>query len=180
MTQPDYVPIELKIRPFWRQGMPVHRSGTRVSELKGRRLPAGRMLGSPGPDQGYALKLAESMRDRLVLDPDEKVADVLAAAVAIAMKRASVFGRAPMIFDITFALELFDFLETADEPLVELRKRLIAGTAHSYQARRVIADMVPLEILRQSPEVIKGQKSLWSEWYDLAPADVSSSPTSES
>lgn len=180
MTQPDYVPVELKIRPFWRQGVPVSRTAPRVSELKGRRLPAGRMLGSPGPDQGYALKLAESLRDRLVLDPEENVDDVLAVAVAIATKRASVFGRAPMVWDIIFALDLFSFLGAADRPLVEFRKGLIAGTAHNYQARRVIADMLPLEILRQTPEVIREQKSLWSEWYDLPPEGASSSFTSDS
>ena len=41
---------------------------------------------------------------KLVLTPGEHERDVLAGACAVALKRASLFGRAPVVHDLTVAL----------------------------------------------------------------------------
>ena len=45
-----------------------------------------------------------------MLEPGEHAEDVLAGAVAIALRRAAIFGRAPVTADIELALELFKYL----------------------------------------------------------------------
>jgi len=41
------------------------------------RQPKGQKLGHQGPDQGYALKLAEGLRDSIVLQPGESADDAI-------------------------------------------------------------------------------------------------------
>src|SRR5512145_1739173 len=48
--------------------------------------PEGRDLGYQGPDQGYALKLANAQRDKLRLTEGEHADDVIAGFVAIALR----------------------------------------------------------------------------------------------
>ena len=84
--------------------------------------PTGARLGTQGPDQGYAYKLVGSFDDRLVLGAVHK-ADAVAVAVAVAMKRAATYGRAPVVHDLTAGFTVFGFLD-ADAPadLVEWRE----------------------------------------------------------
>ena len=73
--------------------------------------PRGERLGSPGPDQGFALTLAERFRGQLALRPGEHEDDAIAGCLAVALKRASLFGRAPVIHDLTIAFTLWGFLD---------------------------------------------------------------------
>ena len=57
-------------------------------------------MGSQGPDQGFALRLARAFRSRLRLGPGEHVADVVVGCVGVALKRAALFGRAPVADDL--------------------------------------------------------------------------------
>src|SRR5687768_11967021 len=68
----------------------------RPGDLPGRQ-PMGELLGYQGPDQGYALALATRLRPSLVLSDAERPDDAVAGCVAIALRRASTFGRAPVI-----------------------------------------------------------------------------------
>ena len=68
--------------------------------------PKGALLGSPGPNVGYALTLANRARDRLKLEPHESIDDATEVIAAVAMKRAATFGRAPTVNDVDFAMEL--------------------------------------------------------------------------
>jgi hypothetical protein len=113
--------------------------------------PTGDLLGNIGPDQGYALKLARHFHDRLHLG---RVAhdDAVSGCLAVAMKRNSLFGRGPVIHDLTAAFTIFGFLDAgAPAELVQLREPLFAEvrSSHHYAERRAIADMVPAEVLRQ-------------------------------
>ena len=56
------------------------------------------------------LKLAKRFVNRLILTPGEDVHDVLAGCSAVALKRASLFGRAPVVHDLILVLQLFGFL----------------------------------------------------------------------
>jgi hypothetical protein len=113
--------------------------------------PSGPLLGNQGPDTGYVLKLARRFDDRLVLAPGEHAADVVAGCVQVAAKRASSFGRAPVIGDLEMAFTVWGFLSEAPDDLVEFRKPLFAEIhhPHHYAERRRIADMVPEEVLRR-------------------------------
>jgi len=131
----------------------------RPGELDGQQ-PSGDRLGTPGPDQGYALTLAERFTGRLALSEGEHEADALAVAAAIAMKRSGLFGRAPVIHDVTAALTIWGLLDAgADRELVALRRRWFdeAHLAIHYPQRRQIVDAVPDAVLRQPHETIGQQ-----------------------
>lgn len=119
--------------------------------------PAGSRLGYQGPDQGYALKLANSFKSRLRLEPGEHAADAIAGCLGIALRRASMFGRAPVIHDVKIAFTIWGFLMRAPaEPLVAVRRQLFTGLGHGfhYTEIRNIADMIPEGTLRMTPQDI--------------------------
>ena len=163
MAAPDYVPVALSDQP--RQGLdlppPRHWMADRPGDLD-RGQPLGPRLGRPGPDQGYALKLAEMLHDRVKVTGGEEVDDALAGCVAIALKRASMFGRAPVMPDIELALRLWGFLD--DDPpaeLVERRRHYFAGAAHHYWDQRAVTDVVPEDTLRLTPAQVAERLSDW-------------------
>lgn len=155
MAAPDYVPVPVDDparvyqSPPWR---PESWMADRPAEILGRQ-PLGPRLGDPGPDQGFAIRLARQVRGRLVLTSGESEADALSGTVAIAMRRSALFGRAPSIHDITVALTLWGYLSEAPMELVALRSQVFAAVAHShhYMERRAIVDAVPEEVLRLDP-----------------------------
>jgi hypothetical protein len=153
MTQPSYVPVSEadQVRQVERLRVPGSWTPSRPAEIKGARQPSGRELGTPGPDQGYALVLARRFEDRLQLAEGESAEDAVAGCVALAMRRAALFGRAPVIHDCEAAFRLWGYLGGAPDDLVQLRKRLFAGAAHDYWAQRAISDAVPDETLRLGP-----------------------------
>lgn len=160
MAAPDYVPTPVDDparvyqSPPWR---PESWLADRPAEIAGRQ-PLGPRLGDPGPDQGFALRLARQVRGRLVLTPGESEDDVIAGVVAIAMRRSAMFGRAPSIHDITVALTLWGFLAEAPSALVALRTQVFAAVAstHHYMERRAIVDAVPEDVLRLDPASVDG------------------------
>ena len=113
--------------------------------------PTGDGLGTPGPDQGYAIKLALGFADQLHLGKLDQ-GDVISGCVAVANKRSGLLGRAPVIHDLTAAFTIWGFLD--DSPaadLVELREKMFpeVASAHHYPERREIADRVSAEMLRR-------------------------------
>lgn len=131
------------------------------------RQPVGGRLGSQGPDQGYALKLARLLEGELRLTDGEHARDAIAGIVAVGLKRASLLGRAPVIHDLRIGATLFGFLDgSADAALVRLRKGLFEEVFHfhHYAELRQIADMVPAEVLRQTPEQVADRYR--TDWRD--------------
>lgn len=131
------------------------------------RQPHGDLLGSPGPDQGYALKLARLLEPELRLADGEHARDALAGIVAIGLKRASLHGRAPVIHDLRVAATLFGFLDAAADPvLVRLRRGLFEELAHfhHYMELRSVVDLVPADVLRQSPQQVADRYA--ANWRD--------------
>ena len=94
MTQPTFVPIVEadQVRSAYRLDVPSIWTQSRPSELRTTRPPRGRMFGTPGPDQGYALKLARRFEDRVNLVPGESAEDAIAGCTAVAMRRARRCG----------------------------------------------------------------------------------------
>ncbi len=162
MTQPKFAPImeQHEVREFQRIGVPAPWTPHRPGESRPTPDPARQAgLGNPGPDQGYALDLAARFRDALMLEGDERSEDVMAGAVAVALRRASIFGRAPIGADIEVALGLFGYLARDDalpppSDLVALRRERFGGAAHDYWRRRALADAVPEATLRLSTKVL--------------------------
>jgi hypothetical protein len=130
----------------------------RPGDLRGRQ-PQGPLLGYQGPDQGYALSLAERLRDQLTLQGGEDVDDALAGITAIGLRRASLFGRAPVIHDLRIAATMWGFLDSNPPPeLVQLRRRTFEGLAnatHHYGALRALVDSVPEATLRMTPAEVQ-------------------------
>tara|TARA_B110000438_G_scaffold225212_1_gene219221 strand:+ start:117 stop:617 length:501 start_codon:yes stop_codon:yes gene_type:complete len=153
MAAPSYVP-EPVVRPTgWAYSSPRRRLGAwhadRPGEVVGGQ-PRGERLGSQGPDQGYALRLARGFTARLQLGAGEHAADVVAGCVGVALKRAAQFGRAPMAGDLELAFSIFGFLDevpTGDQ--LDERRSLFAEASHHhhYTEVRRIADRVPEGVL---------------------------------
>jgi hypothetical protein len=125
----------------------------RPGEVAGRQ-PAGPGLGFQGPDQGYALRLAARFRPQLVLSDAERAEDAITGCTAIGMRRASLFGRAPVIHDLRIAFTIWGFLDPAPAAdLVALRVKTFEALAdpHHYDAVRALVDSVPEETLRMTP-----------------------------
>lgn len=179
MTQPKFAPIleQDEVRGTDKLGPPAawepHRPGESRPAPHARDAAG---LGIPGPDQGYALGLADRFKARLVLEPGEHAEDVLAGAVAIALRRAALFGRAPVTADVELALGLFKYV-IGDEgtwPTSELaawRRERFAGAAHDYWRRRRLADMIPESTLRlKASTVVKRLEAEPGSWAPLAGA----------
>lgn len=158
MAAPEYVPQPAvqRVRSYV---SPPRRPGSwladRPGELPGRQ-PLGPLLGSPGPDQGYAFVLAHRFDGRLYLTDGEHEADAIAGGVGVGLKRAALYGRAPVLHDLTVAFTIWGFLREAPDDLVAVRKPLFAEASHPhhYPGLRHLVDMVPDESLRQSPQQV--------------------------
>ena len=167
MAAPQHVPSDLAAAPRSGLSIPASRrfENDRPGAL-GARQPTGSGFGNPGPDQGYALVLFRRFEDRLVLEAGEHVEDTRAGCVGVALRRASLFGRAPVVHDLTVAFTVWGYLdETPDPNLVELRRDLFegAGHTHHYEDRRAIVDMVPEPTLRLvHGEVVRRFPAEWA------------------
>jgi hypothetical protein len=142
-TSPDVVP-----EPW---------SADRPAEIDGFQ-PAGPRLGAQGPDQGFALTIAARLRDRVHVTEGESVDDAVSGSLGIALRRASMFSRAPVVHDLNIAFTIWGWFD-ANPPseLLAARHRLFAGVAdvgHHYASARFIVDMVPESTLRATPEQI--------------------------
>ncbi len=163
MTQPSFVPVVEadQVRRAYQLHVPSIWTTSRPSELRGTRAPSGAFLGTPGPDQGFALKLARRFEDRLVLGPGEHAEDAISGCTAVAMRRSASYGRAPVIHDLTLAFTLWGFLPGAPADLVEAREPLFRSASHHYQVQRAIADCVPESTLRLRPEQVALRLDEW-------------------
>ncbi len=173
MAAPEFVPVD-QMRPArWYSSpdqVPSRWRADRVGDLNAPQ-PSGTLMGSQGPDQGYGIKLANTFKGKLTLTRGETEADALAGCLGVALKRASMFGRAPVIYDFTVAFTMWGFLRNdAPKELVKLRTGLFANAAlvHHYAARRAIADAVPESTLRLVPAELLATHS--TDWRSLIAA----------
>lgn len=175
MAAPDFVPIDPteRVRAYT---SPPRRAGAWEANRPGdleRGQPRGDQLGNIGPDQGYAYRLVRYLEDELRLG-DVHRDDAVAGCVGVAMKRASLFGRAPVIHDLTAAFIVYGFFD--DSPPAELvgfREELFAevSSPHHYTELRHLVDLVPDEVLLRSHDEIAATYA--RDWREnlLLPAD---------
>ena len=167
MAQPDYVPISAddRVRPVERLPVPDRWAPDRPAEVVGKPAPRGDgHFGTPGPDQGYALKLARHFEGRLTLAGGEHAEDAVAGCLGVALKRAALFGRAPVVYDLELAFGLFGFLDDGPADLVAFRKPLFQAAEHHYWDQRGIVDRVPESTLRLTPAQVRARLA---DWRDL-------------
>jgi hypothetical protein len=175
VAAPEHVPVD-RTRLLRTYESPPRRAGSwvagRPGEVTGAPQPKGEQLGYQGPDQGYVLTLARHFHGKLTLTPGEHERDALAGATAVALKRASLFGRAPVIHDLTIALTLWGFLGEAPADLARLRRKLFEEVAHPhhYSEQRRIADLVPEATLRQTPQQVT--EAYRADWRSLLAANA--------
>ena len=128
-------------------------TANRPGDLRGSQ-PQGEMLGSPGPNIGYALTLVHRARNRIALAPHEHMDDASAVVGEIAMKRASSYGRAPVIADVECAMLVLGYQGGCAPDFAEWRVQEIEGAHHEYARRRVFCDAVPVDSLRLAPQAL--------------------------
>ncbi len=139
----------------------------RPAEITGFQ-PVGERLGYQGPDQGFAIKIANTFRPKLRLQAGESADDAVAGCLGVGLRRASMFSRAPVVHDLTIAFTVWGFLDAAPPAeLVALRTELFEGVSHTavhYAEARHIVDMVPESTLRMSPQqVAAAYPARWRE-----------------
>ena len=157
MTQPTFVPIAEadQVRPAMHLDVPGIWITDRPAELVGPTMRKGANIGTPGTDSGFALRLSHRFAEQLQLGEGESTHDVLFGVGLVASKRAALFGRAPCIYDVRLALNLWGFLDDAPADVRTTRRALFSSISHDYVAQRALVDSVPEETLRQSPEQVR-------------------------
>lgn len=131
--------------------------------------PDGPRLGAQGPDQGFALRIASKLRPKLELQDGEDADDVVQGCLGVALRRASIFSRAPVVHDWTIAFTIWGYYD-ADPPteLVELRRPMFEGLrhhGHHYLEARAVADMPPEQTLRMTPQQVTDAYP--ADWREL-------------
>jgi hypothetical protein len=164
LAAPDYVPVTYANQPRPSLALPPGRrwKAERPGDLQ-RGQPLGPAFGKPGPDLGYALSLAGRFEHQLRLAEGEQGEDAVAGCVAVAMGRASMFGRAPVIHDVELGFGLFGFLDDAPTDLVAWRGPKFRGAGHHYWVQRDLSDQVPEATLRMTPADVRSRLGEWRQ-----------------
>ncbi len=153
MTQPTFVPITDadQVRPARHLHVPAAWTTDRPAELATPSAPKGRSVGTPGPDAGFALRLAHRYESELKLGDGESTHDALIGCALIAARRAALVGRAPCIYDVQVALALWGFLIDAPLEVRQLRQKAFSSVSEDYVAQRALVDSVNAQTLRLAP-----------------------------
>lgn len=143
-------------------------SADRPGEVTGPSA-GGKALGAQGPGQGFVYKLFSVFDAEMHLAEGEHRSDVDEGCSGVALKRASLFHRSPVVHDLRIAYDLFGFLGEAPADLVAARKPLFSEVHHSfhYFERRAIVDLVSDEVLLQSPDQVASRVA--KDWRDQLP-----------
>ncbi len=162
MAAPEFVPTAA-VPAAKAYSSPPQRDGgwkaDRPGEVVGAEgQPVGPALGSHGPDQGYVWKIARRFEGKLHLEDGEHEADALAGCCSVALRRASLFSRAPVVHDLQLALALFGFTDTKPAAdLIEWRRERFAELSHTtqhYFEGRALVGLVPEATLRMTPQQV--------------------------
>ncbi len=160
MAVPKFSPVDLS-EPVRSYASPEHVpelwEPTRPGDIEGLQ-PEGPLLGAQGPDQGFALRIAGMLRPRLKLTAPENVDDAIRGCLGVALRRASLFSRAPVVHDLNIAFTIWGcYDESPPAELVELRRTMFEGLRlvdHHYAEARAVADLVPEATLRMTPAAV--------------------------
>ena len=139
ITQPTFVPIAEadQVRPARHLHVPGSSTATLPAEVTVPAAPKGRSLGTPGPDSGFALRLAKRFEHDLRLGEGESEHDVVLGVALVAVKRAALFGGAPWSTTSVSPSTYWQFLADApaDVRAVQARALLLGVTRLRGSAR---------------------------------------------
>ena len=160
MAAPRFSPVPPTDRPRLYESpdhVPAAWTPDRPGEIEGFQ-PEGPQLGAQGPDQGFALHIAAQLRPKLYLQQGEHADDAIQGCLGVALRRASLYSRAPVVHDLDIAFTIWGYYD-AQPPseLVALRAGLFEGlrhVGHHYTEARVVADMPPESTLRMTPSQV--------------------------
>ncbi len=163
MAAPRFSPVPPTERARY-YGSPEHVPDAwmpdRPGEIDGFQ-PGGPLLGTQGPDQGYALSIAERLRPKVIVTEGEDVDDAIRGCLGVALRRASIFSRAPVVHDLTIAFTIWGFYDPSPPAeLLELRRSMFEGlrhVTHHYMESRRVADLPPEETLRMSHQAVESK-----------------------
>jgi hypothetical protein len=177
MTQPTFVPISEadQVRPARHLHVPGAWTATRAAEFAGPVAARGPRVGSPGPDSGFAMRLAHRFEHDLKLGEGEAAHDALYGVALIAAKRAARFGRAPSIYDVQFALSYWSFLAEVPAAQQAIRRPIFSAVSHDYVAQRALVDAIPEETFGLQPSDVLGAAFGVGDTAPAAPASAASS-----
>ncbi|MDA8197164.1 MAG: hypothetical protein M0019_08195 [Actinomycetota bacterium] len=154
MTQPQYVPVKngSSLRKFDSLALPKSWKLNRPAELsvnKHSAVEQGKNLGTPGPDSGFAMKLARVALEGVADSSGLSAADIKAAVVAVTIARASLFSRAPVMNDVRFAIASLGIgNDGLNDHEVEVRNHLVRGISHDYMKARDLVGRFGVETLK--------------------------------
>jgi len=168
MAAPRFSPVPLTVRSRSYESpdhVPDSWTPDRPGDIEGFQ-PDGPRLGEQGPDQGFALRIAAQLRPKLQMQPGEHVDDAIRGCLGVALRRASMFSRAPVVHDLTIAFTIWGFYDpTPPAELVELRRAMFEGLrliGHHYMEARAVADIPPDATLQMTPaQVVAAYPTDW-------------------
>jgi hypothetical protein len=123
----------------------------RPGDVSGAGVPWGGAFGTPGPDAGYAIKLAAGRE--LLLDENEHRADANLAVAAVAAARASLASRGPTKVDIDAAVVILGYDTESD--FAAIRAATIAGAAHHPQRIRRLVAGIPMDVIEDTADDLR-------------------------
>ncbi len=123
----------------------------RPGDVAGTGVPWGGAFGTPGPDAGYAIKLAAG-RD-LILAENEQRADANLAVAAVAAARASLASRGPTKIDLDAAIVILGYDSESD--FGAIRAAAIAGAAHHPQRIRRLVAGIPMDVVEDTADDLR-------------------------
>ncbi|HEV2427927.1 MAG TPA: hypothetical protein VGS61_06890 [Acidimicrobiales bacterium] len=142
MSQPSFTPVPAagEVRAVMETPTPEVGRAPKPGLLRTTHPEAGRMLGTPGPDAGFALTIAHRVVARRDFEREADRHDVELGVALVAAKRASLVGRGPIVGDVDAAMAALGL--GADGPVNAAVSARFAGLAHSYPAQRELVDSV--------------------------------------
>jgi hypothetical protein len=174
MAVPRFSPVSPTDRPRYYESpdhVPTSWTPGRPGDIEGFQ-PEGPRLGEQGPDQGFALRIASRLRPKVQLQPGEHIDDAIRGCLGVALRRASMFSRAPVVHDLTIAFTIWGFYDSnPPAELVQLRGTMFEGlrhVGHHYMEARAVADFAPDATLRMTPAQVAAAYP--AEWRSLVGA----------
>ncbi len=160
MAAPRFSPVPPTDRPRYYESpdhVPDAWIPDRPGDIEGFQ-PDGPRLGEQGPDQGFALRIAAQLRPKVQVQAGEHIDDAIRGCLGVALRRASMFSRAPVVHDLTIAFTIWGFYDpNPPAELVQLRRGMFEGLrliGHHYMEARAVADLPPDATLRMTPSQV--------------------------
>ena len=110
-------------------------------------------MGTPGPDSGFALRLAQRFEHELKLGEGESEHDVLLGVALIAVEAGRAVRAGPLRLRRALRARTSGASSTTRRPTSQAARRAaFSSISHDYVAQRALVDSIPEETLRLTPE----------------------------